>query len=859
MPGTEPPSDSPSSASPPPQAAAGTLVDDLTARLDSAPLDPEVGTLVLAACEGTEAINDLIATAPPTGELAAAAPAARTEPVPATPAARTEPAAVAPGKPAQAAVATDVFLQEIAVEGFRGIGAEVSLKLMPGPGLTLVVGRNGSGKSSFAEALELLLTRSNRRWEKRAAAWKEDWRNVHHTERTAIRASVTVAARPGPTAIETSWQPAAGIDDHVTTAQFRGSPRSPFADLGWDTALEVYRPILSYNELGSILDDGPSKLFDALSQVLGVEEVVQVGARLDLARKELAADEKELKEAAAGLLAKLAASADPRAEAFATAMRRRGGPDLDALAELLEGPAEDGQQAADESTISGLHAVVAVEGPDLEAVGAAAARLRSAAAEVTRVDASDAGSAREVAGLLATALAYHAATGDDDCPVCSTTGVLGPAWRSAAEARVASLRRSAGAAEAAHQELVAARRAAEDLAPPPPLVLDSGPALEAWATWHSVRDVGDPLQLADLLEERAIEVSELLAPVREEAAGELRRLESEWRPLQHALVEYVGQAREVAARGAMAKHLKQASDWVQATANEMRNERFAPIAAEAKGIWAMLRHQSNVDLEDIVLTGQRTSRKVLLDVKVDGVPGAALGVMSQGELHALALSLFLPRATMAESPFRFVVIDDPVQSMDPARVDGLARVLQHVAESRQVIVFTHDDRLSEALRRLQIAARVLQVTRGTRSTVEVRAVSDPADRALDDAVALMHEGDLADEVRRRVVPGFCRIAVEARCTDIIRRRRLGRGETYAAVEAVLVDAERLGAKVGLALADDAHMRNDEIGQLLTRRFGKRSADAYFDCNRGAHQPLEGNLEDFVGDVRVFVRDLGAVP
>ena len=52
---------------------------------------------------------------------------------------------------------------------------------------------------------------------------------------------------------------------------------------------------------------------------------------------------------------------------------------------------------------------------------------------------------------------------------------------------------------------------------------------------------------------------------------------------------------------------------------------------------------------------------------IDGVAGAALGVMSQGELHALALALFLPRATLPESPFRFVVIDDPVQSMDPAQ------------------------------------------------------------------------------------------------------------------------------------------------------------------------------------------------
>ena len=56
--------------------------------------------------------------------------------------------------------------------------------------------------------------------------------------------------------------------------------------------------------------------------------------------------------------------------------------------------------------------------------------------------------------------------------------------------------------------------------------------------------------------------------------------------------------------------------------------------------------------------------------------------MSQGELHALGLALFLPRATAAESPFGFVVIDDPVQSIDPAKVDGLARVLSSVAQSR---------------------------------------------------------------------------------------------------------------------------------------------------------------------------------
>src|SRR5689334_13211700 len=51
-----------------------------------------------------------------------------------------------------------LYLESIRVTGFRGVGQGPAFRLMPGAGLTLVVGRNGSGKSSFAEALELVLT-----------------------------------------------------------------------------------------------------------------------------------------------------------------------------------------------------------------------------------------------------------------------------------------------------------------------------------------------------------------------------------------------------------------------------------------------------------------------------------------------------------------------------------------------------------------------------------------------------------------------------------------------------------------------------------------------------------------------------
>ena len=89
--------------------------------------------------------------------------------------------------------------------------------------------------------------------------------------------------------------------------------------------------------------------------------------------------------------------------------------------------------------------------------------------------------------------------------------------------------------------------------------------------------------------------------------------------------------------------------------------------------------------------------------------------MSQGEKHALALALFLPRAMAANSPFRFIVLDDPIQAMDPAKIDGFVQVLSEVARTHQVIVFSHDDRLASVIRETGTDARMIEVVRETGS------------------------------------------------------------------------------------------------------------------------------------------------
>jgi len=89
-----------------------------------------------------------------------------------------------------------IYLSSVTVAGFRGVGPERTLHIKEAPGLTLVVGRNGSGKSSFAEAIELALTGDSARWADRNSVWRTGWRNLHAPPPAASRSSCARTGSP---------------------------------------------------------------------------------------------------------------------------------------------------------------------------------------------------------------------------------------------------------------------------------------------------------------------------------------------------------------------------------------------------------------------------------------------------------------------------------------------------------------------------------------------------------------------------------------------------------------------------------------------------------------------------------------
>jgi hypothetical protein len=497
--------------------------------------------------------------------------------------------------------------------------------------------------------------------------------------------------------------------------------------------------------------------------------------------------------------------------------------------------------------------------PDLGTLDQAISRYRSADAALAKAATATQHQNARRNSLLATALQHHADHGPGACPLCGI-GTLDDAWAQAAQVELAEDGAATRALATAQQEHSAASQALARLACAIPGDLEAEAACTtplpsaaaALAAWQSWADLTSAQALADAGEAALLNLADTMPPLKAEALTETERLRDSWQPIALQLAEWVPLARAARANKDQLKAAKAAHTWLRANADSVRNDRLRPLSERAQEIWGALRQQSNIDLGAITLSGSKSSRRVELQALVDGEQAGALEVMSQGERNALALTLFLPRAEMPDSPFGFIQIDDPVQAMDPAKVDGLAQVLHQLAQNRQVIVYTHDDRLPEAIRRLDLPATILGVTRSLDSTVSIREQSDPVSSYLSDARVIAGDTDLPMEVRQRVVPGLCRAALERRCQEIFYRRRLSAGASRTEIEQEWTGTKRTNQRLMLIVN---RPNENNLDRWLANRPHRKVALGV--CTSAAHNGYNGNPLDAVADVTRVVDELGA--
>lgn len=764
-----------------------------------------------------------------------------------------------PPDPAASGTDTDrlaphgVYLTGITVAGFRGIGPETTLTLAPGPGLTVVCGRNGTGKSSFAEAAELVLTGENKRWSLRSRDWQDGWRNLHVDAPRRVSVSF-VAAGEGTGSTQRTWPPGAKYDGFSTEHEYR---RGKVADLGWRDAMKRYRPFLSAAEFDALLRSTPSQMYDALAGLLGLGELADGERRLSRAKSERGAIADAPRKELSTLLDALDRCPDPRA-VEARQMLDAPDPDLSALTRLVQGA----HRTADPSEAA-LRALIGWRLPETEQVGILAGGLADAVDRRTDLTETAAGDARTMAQLLRLALDHQHREPDSACPVCGQ-GVLDDEWRQRTDVRLAAYVASSNALQDAQQEVTKQLRAFETLvsARPavPSVISDCAAALtDAHRRWEELVLSGDPGRIAAGADTVYASLRSVAAAARAAAERALDRRDEVWQPIAANLARWIERVRQSVGAAIDRSALAEAQDWLASTAGEIRRHRLAPLADRAKQIWRDLGQDSSIQLEDLDLVGAAGSnkRKLKCLVHVDGTSCQGFSVASQGELHGLAMALFLPRATSENSPFRFLVIDDPVQAMDPTRVHRLAVLLAEEAKRRQIVVFTHDDRLPEAVRSLHLGnATIRQVSRQEGSVIQLGDCSDPVQRYLEDADAVLSDRALSERARTVAAAGLARDALEACAQRTFRHRELGRGRTHEEVEAHLATVQR--TKEFLALALEVPERG-LAAKLATLDPAGAVGDLLIVCNAlnaGAHDDMAWLNRDWEGSIDDLVHAVG---
>lgn len=734
-----------------------------------------------------------------------------------------------------------VFVTGISIEGFRGIGPPATLSLDARPGLILVVGPNGCGKSTFAEGAERALTGTTVRWDGAGGDARANWRNVHHEQRAKVAISLRGAQDGVDSTIAVEW----GANDQFDVARRTIKPAGAQVAVveRWLAALEVFPPLLPYAALDAVVSGTASALFDAFDGLLGLADleraVKAVGVHESVATALLDTEKRAQEEA--GAACRASGIADLVALADEIAAR-------DADADAISARVLDRQGSTSDRDVD---AYAAIDVVDQRAVLAAAERLERARAEVASLASAQASRAAGLADLLVAALRVHSAGVSVPCPVCRQ-GTLDDAWRQGAVTQVDQLREELGQldlARTADREAVAALEAelpsVARLRPidevPAGVDLLAGRAALAQALRAGV----EPSHLVD----HFVEVAALVDACRSQAN---ERRDDRAR-LSGPCIEAVARWSTAwdAANGAAAakKTAVAAKKWLRGEIQRLRDVRLTVISEHTQRIWGRLRQTSTIELGPLELLSSGTQRKLGLRCLADGRPAMARSVLSQGELHALALALFLPRALHPDSPFGFVLIDDPVQALDQLKVDGLAEVLADVARTHQVIVFTHDGRLPEAVERLGLPATVLEVSRGAESTVAVTLGGDAVSRALDEAGALASDTKLTTELALVAIAASCQAAVEASALRAFRRHPRVKGLTLDELDAAIDTASTTWDTVSLGL-------HGEVRTSTAAGVESRARKVIGTLRSSTHEQLTGwTPRDLVNETRRAIREL----
>jgi hypothetical protein len=150
------------------------------------------------------------------------------------------------------------------------------------------------------------------------------------------------------------------------------------------------------------------------------------------------------------------------------------------------------------------------------------------------------------------------------------------------------------------------------------------------------------------------------------------------------------------------QQLKQLSDQSVAARVEVTEERVRAMQPLVANIFQRLDPHpafKTIEFELDTYYRQGTTSPLVRDI-VEGVSADPLVVFSTSQANIVALSYFIAMSlSSGDRGLPFLLLDDPVQSMDDVNVLGFADLCRHLQSRRQLIVSTHERRFAGLLER----------------------------------------------------------------------------------------------------------------------------------------------------------------
>ncbi|MBF4163202.1 ATP-binding protein [Nocardioides acrostichi] len=586
------------------------------------------------------------------------------------------------------------YLTEVQAQGYQGIGGEqsLSIELDPTPGITVIHGANGSGKSSIADAIETALQGRVREPALEGRGGNVPIWEREHCGRDVQQATVALTLRSGSNSLRLRCC----IDRSGTTTEWSARQSSDGADreidlsaTGWLSAVTGYRPVFSYAVV-----EREVQLARNLQQFL--ERLLAFGSCFDVLDQEI-----ENRSAAAIEARDRWDAALRDAQARASEVdKERAREDRTQLLPM-EWPTADQDPDSwlrrSELTETGI-ALPEVPATTLDNLRGLAAAVEH---ELTELREAETSLHAQLAGPLRDLHAEAEILDDvgDLCPVCATEGVP---WLDRLGEAVADVIEIQTRQDSCREAIASLRASTVDVLGNVAAVLAGGEQLEKPGWWQAtIAPLLDEAQQAGgrittgLRTAGSAVVAWVNSPDCEEAVLAASAESDHLRQWRHARREAVDDF--VTVWRSTADDASQAAVWSSAKTRlatlrtSLRSERANVLGAQTNLKVEALLADVGITLESITVQGRQASLRVIDQQDRD----LQLSMLSAGQRNALLLAPML--AVSDGGPFRFLVLDDPVHAFDQVRVDRLAAAVSEVAKARRVLVLTHDERLKEHL------------------------------------------------------------------------------------------------------------------------------------------------------------------